>query len=125
VNTIDPEFLKALELVAEFDRNRPVLVKELRLYYREDGSIIGLWETDHPEGDYIVLDNADVFNRNNTDRLRVVNGSLKVLDVVKPAVTRLTKATTGQPVVKGHAALALGADEEYTEIEYYDRKATC
>lgn len=119
---MDPEFLKALEMVAEYDRNRPVIVKEYRLYYREDGSIIGLWETDHPEGTYIVLDDPGIFHRTNTFLLRVINGALKVLDPSAPTKSKLVKSTQGQPVVKDNAALALYPDEEYQDIEYYDRK---
>lgn len=122
VNTLDPELAQVFELVAEYERNRPVAFKEARLYYNEDGSIIGLWETDHPVGNYIVLDNADVVHRKNTDLMRVVNGQLKIIDPTIPLRSRLTKSTTGQPVVKGHAALALNVDEQYPETEYYGRK---
>jgi hypothetical protein len=119
---MDPEFLKALELVAEYDRNRPKLVKEFRLYYNEDGSIIGLWETDHPEGNYIVLDDAGIFHRTNTSLLRVVNGELKIIDPKIPLKSRLIKSTQGQRVVAGNAALVLYLEEEYQDVEYYDRK---
>ena len=121
MNTIDPEFLKALELVAEFDRRRPVLLKEFRLYYREDGSIIGLWETDHPVGDnYIVIDNPAKFDNTNTFQLRVVNGQLTTIDLAPPTKPVLVKSVQGQPVVAGHAALPLYATEEYTNLEYYE-----
>ena len=110
-------------LVAEYDRQRPVVVKEYRLYYNEDGTAIGLWETDHPEGDnYIVLDDPDIFHRTSTSLLRIVNKELKVLDPTPIYRVKLVKADSGQRVVKGHAALALASDEKYTEIEYYDRK---
>lgn len=121
MTTIDPEFLKALELVAEYDRRRPKLVKEFRLYYREDGSIIGLWETEHPAGDnYIVLDSPDQFNRTSTFQLRVVNDKLVTVDVTPPARPKLTKSAQGQPVVAGNAALALYPSETYTDVEYYE-----
>lgn len=122
MNTLDPELIKVFELVEEYERNRPVVVKQTRLYYSQDGSIIGLWETDHPDGNYIVLENADIVHKTNSDLMRVVDGKLKIIDTSVPLRSRLTKSTTGQPVVKGHAALALNVEEEYTQTEYYDRK---
>ena len=58
---MDPEFLKAIELVAEYNRSRPAVIKEPRLYFNEDGSIIGLWDTDYPIGEYIVLTDYSIF----------------------------------------------------------------
>ena len=127
MTTLDPwqEFVKAFELVAEYDRQRPVIVKEYRLYYNNDGSVIGLWESDHPAGDnYVVLDDPDVFHRTPTNLLQVINKQLKVLDSRPVHRVKLAKGTTGQRVVQGHAALALTAQEEYSEIEYYDRTNT-
>jgi hypothetical protein len=118
----DPEFLKALELVAEYDRNRPKLVKEFRLYYNNDGSIIGMWETNHPEGQYIVLDDVTQFHTTSTLQLRVVDGKLTKIEIGTPQENKLVKSNTGQPVVAGHAALALKPTETYSNIEYYDRK---
>lgn len=124
MTTLDPwqEFVRGLELAEEMERQRPPVTKEYRLYYRDDGSIIGLWESGHPEGNYVVLDDPDIYHRTNTHLLRVVNGELKVVDPTPQDARKLYKNTTGQPVVKGHAAIALGIDEEYFEIEFYDRK---
>lgn len=120
---MDPEFLKALELVAEFDRQRLVVVKENRLYYNENGTIIGLWESNHPEGDnYIVLDNPETFFSTSTERLRVINNTLKVLSAELLTTTKLVKSLTGQRVVAGHAALALNPNEDLESVEFYDRK---
>jgi hypothetical protein len=120
---MDPEFLKALELVAEYDRQRPIVVIEHRLYYADDGSIIGLSESNHPsDTNYIVLANMDVFNKNNTATLKVVSGKLTIVDLTQPLKNGIEKSLSGQPVVKGHAALALNVDEQYSNIEYYDRK---
>jgi len=120
---MDPEFLKALELVAEYDRQRPIIVIEYRLYYADDGSIIGLCESNHPaDTNYIVLDSPDVFNKNNTATLKVVNGKLTIIDLTHPLKNGIEKTLSGQPVVAGHAALALNIDEQYSNIEYYGRK---
>jgi hypothetical protein len=120
---LDPwqELVKGLELAEELERNRPRLIKEYRLYYNTDGTIIGLWETGHPEGNYIVLSDPDIFHRTNTNLLRVSNGALKIIDPHTPIRVKIKKSTQGQRVVKGHAALALTCNEEYTEIEFYER----
>jgi hypothetical protein len=82
-----------------------------------------MWETGHPEGNnYIVVDHPDEFQRYNTQLLRVVDGKLKIIDPHTPNKVKLVKSSQGQPVVQGHAAIALGIDEEYLEVEFYDRK---
>lgn len=124
MTTLDPwqEFIKGLQLAEEHERNRPPLIKEYRLYYNEDGTIIGLWETGHPEGDnYIILTHPDEYQRHNTQLLRVVNSQLKILDPHTPNRVKLVKSNAGQPVVKGYAAIALGLNEEYLEIEFYEQ----
>jgi len=109
-------------LVAEYDAQRPKIVKEYRLYYNTDGTIVGLWESDHPVGDnYIVLDNPGVFYNTNTLLLQVRNKKLMVLDPDAPTKTRLQKSNAGFLVVKGNAALILEQEETYPEVEYYDR----
>ena len=116
------EFLKALELVAKFDGCRPTLTTEFRLYYNEDGSIIGLWETDYPTGNYIVLDDPSVFYNSNTLLLRVIDGKIEKITVAQNTRTQLVKSAQGQRVVRGMAAIALTPAEEYRDVEYYDRK---
>jgi hypothetical protein len=109
-------------LVAEYDAARPKLVKEYRLYYNSDGTVIGLWESSHPEGDnYIVLDDPGLFHRSNTHMLRVQNKKLVALDPRAPMRTRLKKSNRGFTVVQGHAAVIVEQDETYSEVEYYDR----
>jgi hypothetical protein len=113
---------EVVRLVAEHDAQRLKIVKEYRLYYNVDGTIIGLWESSHPEGDnYIVLDDPSTFYHANTLLLRVKDKKLIVLDPKAPAKTRLQKNNTGFPVVKGHAALILEQHETYPEVEFYDR----
>jgi hypothetical protein len=118
---MNPELLEALKML---DQLQPTeLYKEPRLYYNESGEIIMYCETDHPAaGEYIVLKDADVFFKNNTARLRVVNGELKVMPATSQQQLGLRKATQGQRVVKGLATIALEPTEEYQDIEYYDRK---
>jgi hypothetical protein len=110
------------QLVAAYDAQRPKIVKEYRLYYNTDGTIIGLWESGHPEGDnYIVLSDPGLFYSSNTLLLRVQNKKLIVIDPREPLRTRLKKSANGFKVVRGHAAVIVEQDETYLEIEYYDR----
>jgi hypothetical protein len=109
-------------LVAEYDAARPKFVKEYRLYYNPDGTIISLWESGHPDGDnYIVLDDPGIFYSSNTLMLRVQNKKLVVLDPRTPARVRLKKSTNGFQVVQGHAAVIVEQDETYSKVEYYER----
>lgn len=120
---MNPEFLEALRLVEEYDSQRPKSIIEYRLYYNDDGTIISFVETDHPvTGQYIVIDNPDLFFKNNTNLLRVVDGKLKILESLPAHYLGLQRSTAGQRVVKGMAALALTLEEEYQDVEYYDRK---
>jgi hypothetical protein len=115
---MDPEFLKALELL-----DVPVIEStEYRLYYDADGCVVSLSERDHPTGDYIVLDDPKVFFNTNTRLLRVIDNRLVVLTAQLKSNTGLQRSTQGQRVVKGIATLALTDSEEYQDIEYYDRK---
>ena len=121
---LDPwqELLKGLQLAEEMEKNRPQIIKEYRLYYNEDGSIIGMWESSHPSGDnYITINHPDEFQKHNTNLLRIVENKLVVLDPHTPIKVKLKKSFKGQPVIKGHAAIALNLDEEFIEIEYYDQ----
>jgi hypothetical protein len=110
------------QLVAAYDAQRPKIIQEYRLYYNPDGTIIGLWESGHPDGDnYIVLSDPGLFYSANTLMLRVQNKKLILIDPREPLRTRLKKSTNGFSVVRGHAALIVEQEETYSEIEYYDR----
>lgn len=113
---------EVFKLVEEFDARRPTPLIENRLYYNDNGSIIGLWETSHPEGtNYIVLDDTSIFFHTNTHLLCVKNKKLEILDPRQPKKVRLIKSNTGFKTIKGHAALLIGSNENYELIEYYDR----
>lgn len=121
---LDPwqELIKGLQLAEEAEKNRPKLIKEYRLYYNEDGTIIGMWESSHPDGDnYIVIEHPDEFQKYNTHLLRIIENKLVILDPHTPHKVKLKKNLAGQKVVKGHAAIALNNDEEFIEIEFYDQ----
>ncbi len=110
-------------LVKQYDQQRPKIFVENRLYYeKQDGTVIGYYETDHPEGDnYIVLSDPNEFFKNNTTLLRVKNNKLILLDPKQPNKSRLKKSQTGYKTVRGHAALLLEHNETYQDIEYYEQ----
>lgn len=113
----------AWQMIAEADaaRSARMIAKEYRLYYNtDDGTVTGLWEQDHPAGDYIVLDNPDMFHQNNTNLMRVRDGALTILEPRIQDQFRLQRSTCGQPVVRGHAVVALAPDETYPDTEYYE-----
>jgi len=94
----------------------PKLELEYRLYYDATGKPISMSSHNHPDGKYIVItrEQYDLPNYN----CRVVRGKLQ-FDLENKFRVQLKKSTSGVPVVKGYAALV--AEEEYPEIEYYDR----
>lgn len=113
---------EVFNLVDDYDSKRPRRIRENRLYYNNDGTIIGLWETGHPEGtNYIVLEDTGIFFHNNTNLLRVKDQKLILLDAHAPSKIRLVKSNSGIKTVKGHAGLILEANESYNNTEYYDR----
>lgn len=118
------EFLKALELVAQADAERAAKSqkKEFRIYYdHSTGMIMSFHENDFPEsGHYIVIQDTGQFHRHNTHLLRVRDGKLIELKSDIDQTFALQKSQTGQPVVCGHAALALTPEDNYVNIEYYD-----
>ncbi len=112
---------EVFQLVAEYDNQRPCIVIENRLYYNTDGTIIGYHETNHPVGEnYIVLEDPNIFFKNNTNLLRVKDKKLVVIDVKQPTKARLKKSTKGLATVKGHASLLLENNETYDMIEFYE-----
>jgi hypothetical protein len=120
---MSPEFLEALKMVEEYDRLRPQQTTEYRLYYNDVGEVIMYCEVDHPNsGNYIVIDHPDIFFKNNTTLLRVIDGKLKILKPQSTNYSRLQKSSQGQAVVKGIASLPLTEHETYHSIEYYERK---
>ena len=109
-------------LVDEYDKQRPKVLQEYRLYYDNDGNVIGLWETGHPDGDnYIVLDNPGIFNHTNTSLLKIKDKKLVVLSNKASSRTRLKKGSKQFPVVAGYASLVIEINEDYPNIEYYER----
>jgi hypothetical protein len=113
MTTLDPwqELVNGLKLAEEMEQQRPPVFKEYRLYYNDDGTIAGLWETNHPEGtNYVVLENPDMFHKTNTNLLRVVNGELKIGTIyvkVNGEWEEVTSDTNALRVEKGGAVLTV------------------
>jgi hypothetical protein len=107
------EFLKAL---ASIPAPIPPESKEYRIYYNETGHITMLSMTNHPEGNYIVVD-LETFE-NYTKYSKIENN--KLIPVVNNSgySVQLKKSDHGMPVVRGHAGLVI-EDEEYQDREYY------
>jgi hypothetical protein len=121
MNPMD-EFYKALKLVEQENLKRLPAVKQYRIYYDNEGLVTAFSEIDHPDGDnYIVVDHPDVFHKANTLLLRVIDKKLITLNPKVNELKRIKKSTQGQPVVKGIAAVALGVDEHFLDVEHYDR----
>lgn len=92
---------------------------EYRLYYDINGKPISMSSNNHPNGNYIVI-TKDIYNRSNYN-YRVINNKLVSLDEASTIRVQLKKSTSGMPVVAGHASLPIERNEEYTNVEYYDR----
>ena len=86
------------------------------MYYNVQGEPISMSSHNHPDGKYVVID-KDIYDKANYN-CRVINGKLN-FDLANQFHVQLKKSTTGQMVVKGHAALVV--EEEYSEVEYYGR----
>lgn len=115
----------AWQMIAEADavRAAKLAIKEYRLYYNvDDGTIIGMWERDHPDGDYIILSDPNDFHRHNTNLMRIRNGQLTIIDPRIQDQFRLQRSTQGQQVVRGHAVVALAPDETYHDTEFYETR---
>lgn len=92
---------------------------EFRLHYNDDGDIVLCSMSNHPEStQYIVVDRTTY---DNYFRYQVVDKKLVKIDQTTRYSVQLQKSTQGFPVVKGHAGLVIEPNEEYKDIEYYDR----
>ena len=95
----------------------PKLELEYRLYYNELGHITSRSSYNHKDGNYIAVtkDEYDCYFQ-----YQVVNNKLVKIDNDAGYRVQLTKSTQGFRVVQGHAGILI-EDEDYTDIEYYER----
>ncbi len=96
----------------------PVVTIEYRLYYDEKGRPLTMSSHNHPNGNYVVITKQQYDYPNYN--CRVVNGKLQ-FDLENQFRVQLKKSTTGIPVVAGYPNLVV--EEEYPDIEYYDRNS--
>jgi hypothetical protein len=97
----------------------PAVQIEYRLYYDTGGNPLVMSSHNHPEGGTYVVITKQQYDRSNYNCL-VVDGKL-IFDIPNRVRVQLKKSNTGVAVVMGHASLV--AEEEYPEIEYYDRNS--
>lgn len=100
----------------ELYRKFEPLVLEYRLYYDNSGKPISMSSHNHPEGKYVVI-SKEQYEKPNYN-CQIIDGVLK-FDVGDRVRVQLKKSHTGVPVVAGYPSLVV--EEEYPEIEYYDR----
>lgn len=107
------------ELAEAFNNILPVPLVELeyRLYYDATGKPISMSSHNHPIGQYVVITRHHYDSANYN--CRVDNGILR-FDLGDQVRVQLKKSNTGVPVVNGYANLVV-ENNEYTDIEYYDR----
>ena len=98
----------------------PDPITEYRLYYDEEGSIILCSMQNHsPDSNYVVV-TKEVYD--NYHKYCVVNGQLKEIKFDDGLQRPFVKSKKGFRVVQNNAALLLEADEDYSDIEYYDKR---
>jgi hypothetical protein len=95
----------------------PVVELEYRLYYDTKGKPLTMSSHSHPDGQYVVITKQHYDSANYN--CRVVKGKL-LFDLGTQFHVQLKKSNSGVPVVKGYANLVV-ENNEYTDIEYYDR----
>ena len=114
MNSLD-ELINALSLIEE-SSIEPI---EYRIHYDDSGNIIMCSMQQHPDNSqYLVVSKHDY---DNYFRYCVINKKLKQIDIDHGCCTSLKKSSTGYRVVKNHAGIVLEIDENFSEIEYYDR----
>jgi len=94
------------------------IVKEYRVFYDDNGEIIGQSMTEpHLEGSYIVVTEEEYNNIHKYAKVK--DGELK-LKVFNPGYKRqLIPGVAQFTVVKNHAGILLEQDETYDDTEQY------
>jgi hypothetical protein len=112
----DTELIKALSQMIVTE-DEPL---EYRLHYNELGDIFMCSMQQHPTNEkYIVVD-RDTYDR--YFKYRVIDGKLELINNFSGVKPSLVKGKKDFRVVKNHAALLLEPNEQYADVEYYDRR---
>ena len=109
-------------LSAFTDIVQPVVPEDYRAYYDEDGWVTGFAGSGFPTGDNWIAINRDLYTTHEWNWLRVINGSIVKQQPVYTYHFSLTKSDKGVKIVKNHAGIVIEEGEEYTDIEYYDKR---
>lgn len=115
----ESELLKALAgLVVTPD---PLI--EYRLYYDESGSVVMcMMQAPFPDNNSYVVVTKEQYEL--YWKYKVVKGKLELIPTDVGYRTAFVKSASGFRVVKNHAALLLTANEQHTDIEYYDTRTS-
>lgn len=95
---------------------------EYRLYYNSEGFIFaGTTLKSDPilNNNYIVVDNKTFAQHS---RLKVVDGSLVEIKRITGNRVQIKKSAKGYRTVRNHSNLILNDDEEFSDVEYYERR---
>ena len=116
IMSTDSELIKALSQLTVTED----VTLEYRLHYNEVGDIIMCSMQQHPENEHYVVVDRETYDR--YFKYRVVNGKLEPITYSNGVRASLIKGNKDFRVVKNHAALILDENEQYTDVEYYDRR---
>lgn len=113
----EEEFLQAFSNIV------PVtVIEDYRAYYDAEGCVTGFAGSGFPDGDNWISIDRELYITHNWTNLHVVDGKIVYIAPVYYYHFSLTRGTKGVKVVKYHAGLVVESDEEYTDIEYYDKR---
>jgi hypothetical protein len=94
---------------------------EYRLHYDQGGNIVQCTMQAHPSTtEYIVVD-KETYNNYNKYRVNIEKKRLIKIDTNPGVSVQLKRSSQGYATVKGHAGLLLETNENYPNLEYYDR----
>ena len=113
----EEEFLKAFETIEPIE-----WVEEYRAYYNHEGWVTGFAGSGFPDGDNWVTIDKELYQSDKWRYLRLVNGKLERQEPKIEYSFPLTPSDKGVKVVKYHASVVVEPYEEYSEVEYYERR---
>lgn len=114
------------ELAKAFADIQPVtVVEEYRAYYDADGWITGFAGSGFPKNqDNWIHIPRELYITHTWNHLRLVDGKIIKIEPTYNWHFPLTKSTKGFKIVKNHAGIILEKDEQYSDVEYYDKRKT-
>lgn len=111
------------ELLQAFANIEPInIVEEYRAYYDDDGWITGFAASGFPEGDNWIAIDRELYVTHNWRDMRLVDGKITYIPPKHYYYFSLTPSDKGVKVVKYHASVVVEPHEEYSEVEYYERR---